>query len=697
MAVCSTDCADVSKSPNSESGASMSDESKSIQQLRQEVKQLRQRVAEFEALQGQGKPTEEALRESEEKYRLLVENQTDLVVKVDTENRFQFVSPSYCKLFGKSEEDLLGKQFMPLVHEDDRESTAKAMEDLYRPPHTSYIEQRALAREGWRWLGWMDTAVLDETGKVAAVIGVGRDITKRKKAEQALRESEERFRAFTELAPVGVFVTDVDGKTKYWNDRLCEMTGMSIEQGSGTGWADGVHPEDRERVFQKWYESSKSRSTFHEEYRFIDQAGKITHTIGQARPLTDESGNICGFIGTITDITDRKRVEAEKSSLQEQLQQSQKMEAIGRLAGGVAHDFNNLLTGIMGYASLVQADLEPDHPHSKSMGEILTVSERARDLTMNLLGFARKGKFNKQRLDLNESIREVRDILKQTISRRITIKTQIAENLSGIQGDSGQINQILMNLCINAAAAMGNAGTLSIAARDTVIEQALPDQPADLEPGRYVKFSVTDTGAGMGPGDMARAFEPFFTTKPQGEGTGLGLAMVYGAVKNHGGSVKISSQLGQGTTVTILFPALEPVCDVVKPEAGKQRFLTAGKGLILVVDDEEIVRSYSTRLLERIGYQVIQAINGEEAVKAYQERRDDIVLVLLDMAMPVLDGPETFHLLRKINPEVRVLLFSGFSADARSNQMLEAGVLGFIQKPFQPEKLADAVAKALTE
>ena len=508
--------------------------------------------------------------------------------------------------------------------------------------------------------------------------------------EQALIRSETLYRTLFEGVINPITLMDRDGVVIMINKTGAKNLSLTPDECVGKSIFDLVPDID---------------DTFHEIYRqVIDTGVEVTKEYfvefssgprwfwSVHQPVQDENSGRYALLVISYDITERKRAEEEKAALQDQLQQSQKMEAIGRLAGGVAHDFNNLLTGIMGYTSLMQVNLEPDDPHAETTGKIITICNRARDLTMNLLGFARKGKFHMQRLDLNELIREVKDILKQTISKRITIKTLRTKNLSSIEGDTGQISQILMNLCINAADAMGNAGTLTIAARDAVIEQ---DQHADLEPGHYVELSVADTGCGMDPENIARAFESFFTTKDQGKGTGLGLSMVYGTVKSHGGTVKLDSELRQGTTVTILFPALDSDSDVATPEAEKQKAMTIGQGTILVVDDEELVRTTTARLLEKMGYKVLQAVDGEDAVRAYKEKSDEITLVLLDMAMPVMDGADTFHELKGIDPEVRVLIFSGYSAGATTNGLMDEGAVGFIQKPFLPDKLADAVAKAL--
>ncbi|MBT3218883.1 MAG: response regulator, partial [Proteobacteria bacterium] len=393
-----------------------------------------------------------------------------------------------------------------------------------------------------------------------------------------------------------------------------------------------------------------------------------------------------------SDITERKRAKERNALLEGQLNHSQKMEAIGQLAGGVAHDFNNMLSGIMGYASLLHMNLGPDDPRTEDTEEILTICKNARNLTRNLLGFARKGKYCKERINLNETISGVRDLLLRTIPKKICVEFQTtAGRQPQIEGDRSQLEQIMMNLCINAADAMGQEGTLTLSTREIVLREV--PSGTNLTPGRHVEVSIIDTGTGMDQEILDKAFEPFFTTKVMGEGTGLGLSMVYGTVQNHGGTVTLKSKPGQGTTVTLLFPVPSPTSDVI-PESTKP-VLTMGKGTILVVDDDERVRASTARLLQRMGYQPLQAQDGSEALRVYRERAGEIDLVLLDMAMPVLDGTETFHQLKELDPQVRTLLFSGYSADTSANALLAQGANGFIQKPYTMAKLSWAVAQAL--
>jgi len=549
-------------------------------------------------------------------------------------------------------------------------------------------------------IGWMQAigeSDIDGDGKVVRMFGTAQDITQRRRADDALRESEEQFRTLVEQSTSAIEIYAPDGTLLLTNDAWATMWNLEKEDVAGFNIfrdpqceTTGLTPAFREAL------AGRSRvipdtSYDPDDSGFID--GRVRWMSARMYPIKDRGGEVRNVVLTYDDITMRKLAEVDRAELQERLQQSQKMEAIGRLAGGVAHDFNNLLTGIVGYASEMQLELDPDDPHALTTMEILTICKRARDLTMNLLGFARKGKFHKQRLDLGESIREAQGILKQTISKKITFESRIADNLPGIEGDAGQINQILMNLCINAADAMGHSGgTMSVAAREAVIG---PDEHTDLEPGHYVELSVTDTGEGMDVEILAKAFEPFFTTKPLGRGTGLGLSMVYGAVRNHGGAVTLDSKQGQGTRVAVLLPALQADTELAPPAPSLRAALTPGQGLILLVDDERLVRNATSRLLMRCGYQVVMAENGEAAVAAYRERSDEIDLVLLDMSMPVMDGPETFHELKKINPAVRVLIFSGYSSDATTNELMGHGAVGFIQKPFSLAKLTDVVANAL--
>jgi CheY-like chemotaxis protein len=339
--------------------------------------------------------------------------------------------------------------------------------------------------------------------------------------------------------------------------------------------------------------------------------------------------------------------------------------------------------------------MDPPNPLRRDVEGIVEACKRGRDLTRNLLGFARKGKYSFEAFSLNAAALDVVALLRRTISKKVVFNTRLEENLAFVQGDPAQISHALMNVCINAADAMPHGGMLTIASENVVLGGSDLAAHPELKPGRYARLSVSDTGAGMSPETLRRCFEPFFTTKPKGQGTGLGLSMVYGTAANHGGMVNVESELGRGTMVTIHLPALESSAVELKPAERKRPVSKPGTGTILIVDDEKFIRSMGKRMLETLGYTVLLAENGKEALEVYRKWQDKISLVVLDLMMPVMDGAEAFRKLREVNPRLRILISSGYTKEEKAESLLAAGAAGFVQKPFDIETFSEELAKAL--
>jgi PAS domain S-box-containing protein len=1074
--------------------------------------ELEKRVRELEQSEADRKRVQDALHESEKKYRLIIENQTDLVVQVDNDGRFQFVSPSYCEMFGKTENELIGRTFMPLVHEDDRESTARAMEKLYRPPHTAYMEQRAMTKDGWRWLGWMDTAALDDNGNVTTIIGVGRDITERKQAEIELLHEKNFSEALINQLPGSFYMFTENGRMLRWNDNLEKVSGYSTEEieqmnaldffdedekdrvhrkiqavfstgvsrveahfltrdghkiphvltgtrvsyggvnyllGVGLDiteskqieiaykesearfrqiaenikevfwlfdwqqqrvlyvspaydliwgkprvslyeryddWTESIHPDDvphaqesfsriletgggepreyriiRPDGSERWIsdtgyaitdgdgnvtrltgiaediterkraeETLKANIHFLESLEKINQAvnisndfdqmlnsviatvfdlfdcdrawllypcdpkspsfrvpiesarpeypggkhlnqsipmtppmqgdmvdamaanGPVTFGPGNEKPISadahktfgvqsqmvmsiypkvgnawmfgihqcdcprvwtdnerelfkeigrriadglssllflrklkksegkyrdilqniddgyyevdiagnftflndsmckilgyprdelmgmnnrnymdeenakkifqtfnkvyrtgrstkaldwkltrkngaecfvetvvtlikDSNGNGTGFRGVARDVTDRKQLES-------QLQQATRMESIGTLAGGIAHDFNNLLMGIQGRVSLMLMDMRSSHPdfeHLKGIGDYV-VSAAA--LTKELLGFARGGKYEIKATDITQMIEKSSRMFGRT-KKEIEIHRNLQKDLWAVETDQAQIEQVLMNLYVNAWQAMPDGGDLNIRTENVALDQNDVKQ-FEMPPGRYVKIAVTDTGVGMDEATRKKIFEPFFTTKEMGRGTGLGLASVYGIIKNHGGFINVTSEKGVGTTFNIYLPQTDRE---VRQEPPIIKRLIKGSETILLVDDEDMIIDVGQAMLKRLGYRVAVAKGGEQAVEIIMAKGHEIDLVILDMIMPGVDGGQTFDRIMEIRPDLPVILSSGYAINGRANEILQRGCSGFIQKPFNLSKLSEKIQKILNE
>jgi CheY-like chemotaxis protein len=372
------------------------------------------------------------------------------------------------------------------------------------------------------------------------------------------------------------------------------------------------------------------------------------------------------------------------------------MDAIGRLAGGIAHDMNNVLGTVMGAISLLKDEIDRDHLLWSHIEKIDLACQRGRDVTRNFLGYARKATFVRDKFRPNEVIEETVKLLEVTVPKKITIDCRLDSGLWTMNGDRNLIAQALMNICINAVDAMQGAGTLRINSENTVVNGNHPPIPRHLDPGPYILITVRDSGAGMDEETLSKVFEPFFTTKPKDKGTGLGLSMVYGTVLSHGGAVTVESAPGDGTAVRILLPATTESPDELVPVATAAVEETDLEGAtVLLVEDEKLLRHVGKEMMQKLGCTVIEAENGLEAVDAFKRHRDDISLVVLDLVMPKMDGSETFRELRKMDPEVKILIATGFTDDDVVDQLLADGAAGFVEKPFTKETLAEAVACVL--
>jgi PAS domain S-box-containing protein len=519
----------------------------------------------------------------------------------------------------------------------------------------------------------------------------------RKLAEERLRESEERFRGLASLSPVGFFMTDTEGDPEYWNESLSAITGMSPDAISGRGWLAGIHPDDREALGKEWYQAVHDGSDFHSEHRFIDRQGSVTWTIVQAVPRRGDDGEVVGYIGTITDVNQLKQAEEERRRLEAQIQHSQKLESLGVLAGGIAHDFNNLLVGILGNADLAMMDVSSASAARESLEQIRLAAQRAAELSGQMLAYSGKGKFVVQTTDLNELVTEMIQLLEASVSKKAVLEYHFCEELPAIEADATQLRQVVMNLITNASEALGGqVGVVSIATGVIDCDRAsLRSMHADEDrpEGRYVYLEVADTGGGMDGETQSKVFDPFFTSKFSGRG--LGMSAVLGIVRGHRGAIKVVSESGRGSSFRVVLPASN---QAVPSDAASGRELQgrpSRTGTVLVVDDQEQVLHVVTRALERAGYTVLKARDGHEAVQVFRERAQDIAIVLLDLTMPELSGEEAFDEIRRIKPDARVILSSGFSEHEATSRFAGKGLLGFLQKPYTSGALLAKLREAM--
>jgi len=489
-----------------------------------------------------------------------------------------------------------------------------------------------------------------------------------------LRESEERFRILSEAAPVGIFLTDSQGKCLYTNPRWQSITGMSLEKSLGAGWAAAVHPEDREKVVREWEKAVELGHEFSLEFRFVQPDGEVRWVDTHAAVT---KGSHAGFVGTNQDITERKKLETH-------LLQSQKMETVGTLAGGVAHDLNNHLTPIIGYLDLLTMEIEASHPAYSMLIETKAAAKQCAEIVRRLLDFSRPSTLKKHPVDVKKLLKETRQMVSKFVPSTIRVDVVVHPGVETIQANETEIQSALINLAANARDAMPEGGALQIEA-----------SAATFDGSKYVRFRVSDTGRGIPLDVLNKIFEPFFTTKPKGKGTGLGLAMVFAIIMNHEGKIDVSSEVGKGTCFEILIPAgvaaSSPAANN-KPAPGINT-LPRGDGTILIVDDEDSLRSLAKTFLEKLGYKTLTASDGEQALKVYSENQKQIVAVFLDMTMPKMTGRQVLQALLEINPSVRVFLVSGYTAEGTSEELLAAGAADFIHKPYTIESFSQALQK----
>jgi len=593
-------------------------------------------------------------------------------------------------------ETVAGHCVYPLVVERDRERVQRAIERAC-DGESAELEFEIVTLGGRHCRMESRIAPLrDESGVIIAALCMTRDVTRVRASEDRLRESEARFRRLVERAPLGSFLNDPAGNTVYCNPRLAAIFGRSSEEIIAGLWRDNVHPADRDELTaacMAFYAGDDEE--MHYDYRIVRPDGAIRDLVVEQVRLRTRDGLTEGYIGIIDDVTEHR-------VLEEQLRQSQKLEAVGRLAGGVAHDFNNLLTVIANYGQFLKHELPPGTRGRADLEELLGATRRATSLTRQLLTFGRKQPTSPKLLAPNEVIRGVEDMLRRLIGEHITLVTDLEPGAGLVLVDPGQLEQILVNLAVNARDAMPTGGLLTIETAPITLSVAdiLQPGPDGAMPaligasGEHVLVRVTDTGLGMDDETQRRVFEPFFTTKPLGQGTGLGLATIYGIVAQACGRLCLRSALGQGTTVEVYLPRqCADAADHTPTEVSNVDELRHGSETVLVAEDESAVRESVRRILERAGYSVIEARHGADALLLWRERRDDIALVLTDLVMPEMRGGELAAAIREVAPDTRVVYMSGYASDSARATMSPDDVL--LTKPFDADTLLRVVRDAL--
>jgi PAS domain S-box-containing protein len=786
------------------------------ERLRQEVSTLRARIAELEARDTDGRRAEEALRESEEKFRLVMENAGEAIT-INQDGMYKFLNRRALELMGYSREELSAMPFVEFVHPDDQELVRKRYARRMKGETVPNVYSIRIVDKGGatKWIE-IHVVLISWEGR-PATLNFFVDVTARKQTEDELRASEIRYQTIFENTGTVMLIVEEDMTISLVNDRFESLTGYKRQDVEGKmKWTDFVVKEDLEKMISRHrlrrvdpgsaknsYEfrlvhkdgyrknilltvdvipgtgksvasliditrrkeaeealqtsEARMRAVFDsvQDFIFIKNRDRryitinrffekrfqvdpavfighndaeipifenkaetaaitqgmdarvlrgetahyeLTHVICGTRvtfdivktPIRDPQGNVVGICGLSRDITERRRIEKENQKLEERLQHADKMDAIGTLAGGIAHDFNNLLMGIQGYTSLTLLDMEPSHPHYEKLKRIEEQVRSGTDLTRQLLGFAHAGRYEVKPSDVSEIVERTSSMFGRT-RKELSIYKNLRAGTWTVDVDRGQMEQVFLNLYVNAWQAMPAGGAIHLETRNVILDEAQV-APYSLTPGKYVSIVVTDTGMGMDVKTRERIFEPFFTTKTMGRGTGLGLAMVYGIVKGHGGMIQVDSEPGRGTTFTIFLPASE---SEKATEVSDRKIVARGSGTILLVDDEPLVAEVTGELLQSLGYEVYVAGSGQEAIDLFVEKEKLIDLVILDMIMPGLSGSETFNRLRDIHPGIKVLLSSGYSINGEAQNILERGCNGFLQKPFRLEELSGRIRELL--
>ena len=648
------------------------------------------------------KEAEDSLRESQETLELAISGSNAGLwdLKFNPEDPYKipdeiYISPWLKGFIGLSEDEFPNSisAWHSRIHPEDLELLKKvAQEHLEGRRDIHDVEYRIYHKDGSiRWIHSRGKIQRDENGVPKRWNGIDWDITKRKQTEGELRESEERYRLLVENAGDVIAIVQ-DGYFRFINQKATELLGYSLEELMPRPFWEIIHPEDREKVLESYSKRLRGEETpAVYSFRAVDKEGNVKWAEMNAVNIFHEGKP--AVLCFVRDMTERKRIEAEMVSLQEQLRQAQKMEAIGRLAGGIAHDFNNLLTVIKGNTQLSLMDLREGDPLKKNLEEIKSASDRAADLTRQLLAFSRKQIMEMRVIDLNTIIKNLEKMVRRIIGEDIELVTFLTEGIGRVRADPGQMEQAIINIVVNARDAMPDGGKLTIETANVELDEEYARNHVAVKTGRYVMLSISDTGVGMTSEVRERVFEPFFTTKEMGKGTGLGLSTVYGIVKQSEGNIWVYSEPGQGTTFKIYLPRVDEPLEELREEVIGE--VPRGTETVLVVEDEETVRKLAVRVLKREGYKILEAPDGGKAFMLCEGFKEPIHLILTDVVMPGMSGSKLVERLKEIHPEMKVLYMSGYTDNAIVHHgVLEEGT-NFIQKPFALDGLARKVREVL--
>ncbi len=641
-----------------------------------------------------------ALRFSEERYRRLFEDSVLGIFRCAPDGSLVAVNPAFARMFGhQSPEDfLLTVDSRSGEHYAYPFFRAGIFNHILETGKPARLENVFVRKDGTNFIGNLHAWAVGSGGYEGSYIeGFIEDITDRKQAQDALLASEERLKLALEASNDGMWDYNPQTGQAYFSPRWFTMLGFEPDElphNDGT-WNDLLHPEDRPWVLQTVQRHMERDSgQFEIEFRMRGKSGAWRWIMARGKTVAwDENGQAVRMVGIHTDITDRKTAERETIMLQNRLRQSQKMEAIGTLAGGVAHDFNNLLSAINGYAELSLSELPADHEVRPMVEQVLKAGVRARDLVKQILTFSRQSEPQFSPVRISTVVKETLKFLRSSLPRTIDIKSEIMTHDCTVMADPTQIQQVLMNLCTNSAQAMmEKGGLLTVCLKDVTLSPGELTRHLEIEPGHYLEAMVSDTGKGMEASTLERIFEPYFTTKKSGEGTGLGLAVVHGIVKTHGGGIEVASSPGIGTTFKIFLPLIPELKETSREDLSP---VPTGTERVLLVDDEKSLTKVGKGILGRLGYRVETSNDSRQALEEFRSRPDDFDLVITDQTMPGMTGMDLAGEIMRIKPGTPVILCTGYSATTTPEMARAAGIKAFVMKPFDSRQLATIVRKTL--
>ena len=667
--------------------------------VEQRTRELQEANTSLQADIVERKRAEESLRKSEERFDLAVKGTNDGIWDLDVATGKNYWSARLYELLGYEDEEISANldAFQSRLHPDDRAYALKALRDHLQDRLPYDVEYRLRTKSGeYRWFRARGQAIWDETGTPRRMAGSIRDITDRKKAEQTLQDSEARLLLALDALNGGVWDWNVESGEVHFTESWCRMLGYEPGEVEGhvRTWENALHPDDKPAVMKVLNDHFEGRSPYYSEHRMRTKSGRWIWVLDRGQVVErDKNGKPIRMTGTDMNVTDRKLAEEEKRRLEAQVQQAQKLESLGVLAGGIAHDLNNTLTPIMGFTALVEESLPEGSPNRENLQEVLKSGERAKNLVRQILAFSRRGDQERKPVDIAGIVKEAMKLLRATIPPTIEICQNIDPECGQVRADATQIEQVIVNLCTNAYQALEDTGGL-LEVSLTRVEVSPEDARAHphLQQGPHVKLTVSDTGPGIDAAIVERIFEPFFTTKGVGEGTGLGLSIVHGIVTAHGGAISCRSEAGKGTSFFVYLPRLGEAA------AGEREHSEAppkGAEHILFVDDEESITRLAQQMLPALGYRVTVRTSGIEALEAFRAAPTGFDLVITDLAMPQLSGVDLARKLTEIRPDVPVLLCTGLREQIPRDGLHEIGIRGCVMKPFGMPDLAGIIRRTL--